>query len=63
LRTFGEQVDSQSYQPDKGNLDDVEPHEPRSLLYGVGDTAGLRMEYLQDSESERGPEQYEPAQN
>jgi hypothetical protein len=55
FQTIGEQVDGQGYEPDKGDLDDVEPHEPPRLLYGLGDTAWLWMEDLQDGESQRRP--------
>src|SRR5918998_4294916 len=62
FQTFGEQVDGQGHEPEKGNLDDVEPHEPPPYLYRVGDIAGPRMEDLQDGEGQRGPEQDDPAQ-
>jgi len=61
FQTFGQEVDSQGDEPYEGNLDDMEPHEPSPLFYGTGHTGWMRMKDLQDGESERAPEQDDPA--
>src|SRR5918995_1571589 len=64
LQPVGEQVDGQGNEPDEGNLDEMEPHEPHPLFYGLAGAARpLRMKDLQQGEGKRCPEQDDPAQH
>src|SRR5918998_4621097 len=62
FQPIGEQVDGQGYQPDQGDPNDMEPHEPSPLFYGLADAPRLWMEDLQDGEGQRRPEKDEPPQ-
>src|ERR671911_318377 len=62
IQSLGKQVDGQGYEPDEGDLDHVEPHEPPPLLYSIGDAARLRMEDLPKGEGKRRTQQDETAQ-